>query len=448
MAAHNRNFKLLIRNASQIVQVTNNKARFVRGRDMDNIAIIKNGSMIIDNNGKIFAIGTSVDIDNLINKHNYKFDTIYDCKNKESIIPGLVDCHTHPVWSGDRCNEWGMKLRGATYMDIHKKGGGIGYTVKCVRKSSFDQLLKLLMNRLRFMSMNGTTLLEAKSGYGLNKENEIKMLKVIEKANEIFDGIDIIGNYLGGHSIPTEYKQHKQKYIDDIIYNQLPAIHALKLKTLKQIDVFHEKGIFEYNDTKRILSEGINKYGLSVNFHGDELHCNNSAELGYELIQQSMNKNVVNAISHLEEISDKGIDLMSQTEIAAVLLPTTCHILKLQPPPYKKLMDSNCIIALGTDFNPNAHCLSMPYIMNLACNLFRFTMNQSLIASTINSAHALGQSQFYGSLEVGKYADFIIVNHENWQHLIYEMSNHPIKCVYKKGRKVVDNSEFFGKSKL
>eukprot|EP01084_Bolivina_argentea_P019030 35419_1 len=440
-------FKLLICNASQIVQVTNNNAMFVRGTDMDNIAIINNASMIVDNNGKIFAIGINSYINNLIHKNAYTFSEIYDCKFQESIIPGLVDCHTHPVWSGDRCNEWDMKLRGATYMDIHKAGGGIGYTVDCVRQSSFDQLLHLFLNRLQFMLSNGTTLLEAKSGYGLNKSNEIKMLKVIEKANELFYGIDLIGNYCGAHSIPKEYKTNKQKYIDDIINNQLPAIKQLNLKTLKQIDVFHEKGIFEYDDTKRILAVGIHKYGLKGNFHGDELHCNNSAELGYELNNGYQSDNVL-AISHLEEISDNGINLLSKTNIAAVLLPTTCHILKLKPPPYKKLMDSNCIIALGTDFNPNAHCLSMPYIMNLACNLFRFTMNQSLIASTINSAYALGQSKHYGSLEVNKYADFIIVNHKNWQHIIYEMTNHPIKCVYKKGQKVVDNSASFNRSKL
>ena len=206
--------------------------------------------------------------------------------------------------------------------------------------------------------------------------------------------------------------------------------------------MFHEKGIFEYEATKRILEEGIKRYGLRANFHGDELHCNHSAELGYEL------RGGVDAISHLEEISDKGIELLSRTEIAAVLLPTTPHILKLQPPPFKRMMESNCIVALGTDFNPNAHCLSMPYIMNLACNGLRFSMNESLVAATINSAHALGQSECYGSLEVGKYGDFIVVNHEDWRHLIYEMSNHPIKFVYKKGQRVVDNSSQFVKAKL
>lgn len=206
--------------------------------------------------------------------------------------------------------------------------------------------------------------------------------------------------------------------------------------------MFHEKGIFEYDATKRILEEGIQRYGLRANFHGDELHCNRSAELGFEL------KDGVDAISHLEEISDKGIELLSRTEIAAVLLPTTPHILRLQPPPFRKMMNRNCIVALGTDFNPNAHCLSMPFIMNLACNGLRFSMNECLVAATINSAHALGQSDCFGSLEVGKYGDFIVVNHADWRHLVYEMSNHPIKFVYKKGQCVVDNSAQFIKAKL
>merc|ERR1712176_1192530 len=149
----------------------------------------------------------------------------------------------------------------------------------------------------------------------------------------------------------------------------------------------------------------------------------------------------VRAISHLEEVNDAGIAMGGKSEIAAVLLPTTCHVLNIDTPPYKKLKDADCIIAFGSDYNPNAHCLSMPMVMNLSCNLFRCTMNESMTVSTLNSAYALGQSELFGSLEKGKYADFVVVAHENWQHIIYEMSNHPIKYVYKKGTKVVDNNQ-------
>merc|ERR1719148_374070 len=173
-----------------------------------------------------------------------------------------------------------MKLNGASYMDIHKKGGGIGFTVDCVRKASFERLLSLLLQRLRRMSRNGTTLLEAKSGYGLDAVNEAKMLRVIEAANDAFDGIDLVANYCGGHSIGKEFKGDAKGYTDDIINNQLPMIAALGLKSLRQIDVFHEAGIFGYDDARRILVEGITKYGLTANFHGDELSWSRSAELG------------------------------------------------------------------------------------------------------------------------------------------------------------------------
>lgn len=239
--ASQRHFQLLLRNASQIVQVTNDHSRYVRGREMDQIAIIPKGSMIVDDNGKIAAIGTHSEIEDLIDRNGYTFSRVYDCRFKESVIPGLVDCHTHPVWSGDRCNEWGMKLRGASYMDIHKAGGGIGFTVDCVRRSSFDELLALFVDRLKLMSMNGTTLLEAKSGYGLDTQTEIKMLKVIERANELFPAIDIISNFCGGHSVPKEHKKDPAKYVDQIINEQLPAVHQLGLKTLKQIGMIYNE---------------------------------------------------------------------------------------------------------------------------------------------------------------------------------------------------------------
>merc|ERR1712129_412930 len=271
-----------------------------------------------------------------------------------------------------------------------------------------------------------------------DKANEIKMLQVIERANELFFPIDLIANYCGAHSVPSGVKS--SDYVLDIVNNQLPTIKALKLKTLKQIDVFHENGIFDFEQTKQILTAGIVENGLIANFHGDELSDSKSAQLGCEM-NERMDKTVVHAISHLEKVNDAGIEMLGESEIAAVMLPTTCHVLNIHIPPYKALKNADCIIAFGSDFNPNAHCMSMPMVMNLSCNLFRCTMNESMIASTLNSAYALGQSELFGSLEKGKYGDFVVVGHENWQHIIYEMSNHPIKYVYKKGMKVVDNNQ-------
>jgi imidazolonepropionase len=341
-----------------------------------------------------------------------------------SVIPGLVDSHTHPIWDGDRVHEFAMKLAGATYMDIHNAGGGIRYTVQHTRESTVERLESSLKHRLDRMLQQGTTLMEAKSGYALEKDGELQLLRILTKIAKQHP-IEISTTYLGAHTIPKG--RSSSDYVKDIIDNHLPALKASIDEgeiRVDNIDVFHEHHVFETEETRKILCAG-HRMGLHVNFHGDQLHPMNSAELAAEID--------ATAVSHLEEISDQGIRAMAQKSIVAILLPSTAYILRIPPPPARKMIDAGVPVALGSDFNPNAHCLSMPFIMNLACVLMQMTMNEVLVAATLNAAASLHRSHLHGSIEVGKYANFVLIGHNNWQHLIYELVDPPIAAIIVQG---------------
>ncbi|XP_036879004.1 probable imidazolonepropionase isoform X3 [Manis javanica] len=308
-----------------------------------------------------------------------------------------------------------MKLAGATYMDIHQAGGGINFTVEHTRQASEEELFMLFQQRLQCMVRAGTTLVECKSGYGLNLETELKMLRVIERARRELD-VGISATYCGAHSVPRG--KTVAEAADDIVNNHLPKLKELARNGdihIDNIDVFCEKGVFDLDSTRRILQSGKD-IGLQINFHGDELHPMKAAELGAELGAQ--------AVSHLEEVSDEGIAAMATARCSAVLLPTTAYMLRLKQPRARKMLDEGVIVALGSDFNPNAYCFSMPVVMHLACVNMRMSMPEALAAATINAAYALGKSHTHGSLEVGKQGDLIIINSSRWEHLIYQFGGH------------------------
>jgi len=418
-------YRLLVKNASQLVQVAKNHERFIRGTKMNSIDFISGGSLCIGHDGLIKHVGTTEEILGLVKEE--ECSEILDLRGQKSIVPGLVDSHTHPVWNGDRCFEFAMKLEGSSYMEIHEKGGGIGYTVNQLRNASEEELIDLMTERVQRMVDFGTTTIEAKSGYGLDLENEVKMLRVIEAVKRKVP-VEIVSTYLGAHSIPPGKTADEQT--EDIVNNQIPAIAKMRdagKLSVEFVDVFHEKGVFEYDNAKRIMETGL-KYGFDLNIHGDELSPSGSAGLSASLGAK--------AVSHLEWIDDEGIRLMREHNCVAVLLPTTAHLLRIDQPPYSKMRENDVIIALASDFNPNAFCMSMPFTMNLACICLRMTMNEALVASTLNSAASINRSETHGSLETGKHGDFVIVDHANWQHLIYEMACHPILAVYKDGKRI------------
>lgn len=270
----------------------------------------------------------------------------------------------------------------------------------------------------------GTTLVEAKSGYGLETETELKMLRVISAADRLH-AVDLVATFCGAHSVPRG--STVAAATEDVIERQLPAVLAARDAgeiVVHNIDVFCDKGIFEAPETERILRAGV-AGGLAINFHGDELNYVGAAELGGALGAL--------AISHLEEISDAGIAAMRVRPTFAVLLPTTAYVLRIKPPPARRLIEAGVPVALGSDFNPNAHCLSMPHVMNLACVTMRLTMAEALAAATINAAGSMGRADAYGSIEPGKWANFVLIAATRWEHLVYEIADPPIAAVFVRG---------------
>uniref|UniRef100_A0A671P9R3 Probable imidazolonepropionase n=1 Tax=Sinocyclocheilus anshuiensis TaxID=1608454 RepID=A0A671P9R3_9TELE len=422
---------LLVKNATQVVLVCRNGEEYLTRDGMQTLAVVENGSVLIGHDGLIKAVGPADIIESQFK--GAKFDNVLDASGM-CVIPGLVDAHTHPVWAGDRVHEFAMKLAGATYMEVHEAGGGIHFTVAHTRSATERQLLDGLQSRLERMMRAGTTLVECKSGYGLELDTELKMLRVINSARNSLP-IGISATYCGAHAVPKG--KTMEEATQDIVAVQLPKIKtqiASGELQVDNIDVFCEKGVFDLNSTRCILKAGKDM-GLNINFHGDELHPMNSAHLGAELGAL--------AISHLEEVTDDGITAMAKAKTSAVLLPTTAYILRLSPPRARDMLDAGVIVALGSDFNPNAYCCSMPMVMHLACVLMKMSMPEALAASTINAAYALNRSQTHGSLEIGKQGDLVIINAPRWEHLVYQFGGHQelIRYVIIKGEIVYENDK-------
>ncbi|KAJ6253119.1 imidazolonepropionase [Anaeramoeba flamelloides] len=418
-------FKTIIRNATQIVTVCENNEKFLTGNKMDAITIQKNSSLIINKKGLIEFIGKDSEINEKYPKAT--FGNEIDAKGR-SIIPGFIDSHTHPVWSGDRTFEFALKLKGATYMQIHKQGGGIGFSVKNTQQSTEEELVDLLIPRLDRMVKTGTTLVEAKSGYGLETETEIRMLKVIEQAKKKHP-IGILSTYLV-HSVPKN--KTSDEYTKEVLEEQMVEVIKSKKNgeiSPEYIDIFCETGVFDYEQSKKIMELGASN-GLIPNFHGDELTNMKSPNLAREV--------GAIAISHLEKVNEEGIQILAETKTAAVVLPTTAYILRLEQAPVRKMIQENVPVAIATDYNPNAPCTSMPLTMHMACVSCRMTMNEALVASTINAAYSLRKHEKYGSLEVGKFADLVIVDSEVWEHIIYQLGEHPIWKVIKAGNVIFE----------
>ncbi|KAK7170968.1 hypothetical protein R3I94_001005 [Phoxinus phoxinus] len=425
------NFRLLVKNATQVVLVCRNGEKYLTRNGMQTLAVVENGSVVIGHDGLIKAVGSAEIIESQFK--GATFDNVLDASGM-CVLPGLVDAHTHPVWAGDRVHEFAMKLAGATYMEVHEAGGGIHFTVAHTRSATQQHLLAALQSRLERMMRAGTTLVECKSGYGLEMDTELKMLRVINAARQSLP-IEISATYCGAHAVPKG--KTMEEATQDIVAVQLPKIKELMASgdlQVDNIDVFCEKGVFDLNSTRCILQAGKDM-GLNINFHGDELHPMNSAHLGAELGAL--------AISHLEEVTDDGIAAMANAKTSAVLLPTTAYILRLSPPRARDMLDAGVIVALGSDFNPNAYCCSMPMVMHLACVMMKMSMPEALAASTINAAYALNRSQTHGSLEIGKQGDLVIINAPRWEHLVYQFGGHQelIRYVIIKGEIVYENEK-------
>ncbi|OWA50107.1 putative imidazolonepropionase [Hypsibius exemplaris] len=402
-ASDEKPYNLLIHSARQVVQVVSNGARLLAGTDMGQVAVIQHRfdvggilegvSVVVNSDGMIAAVGYDKEISTRYPASEFKqvIDATGQC-----VLPGLIDGHTHPVWAGDRVHEFSMKLAGASYMDIHKAGGGIYFTVDHTRAASEEELYVSLKERLNLMLKNGTTTAEVKSGYGLDLENELKLLRVLHRAKkECPIGLSI--TYCGAHAVPKGMTA--EVATDEIIKDHLPRIKA-------EIDAGSLQG--------RFLERG-KAFGMAGNFTAEELSYLGGAEMGAEV--------GATGISHLEEISPEGITKMAAAGSVAVLLPTTAFLMRLTPPPVRKMISGGVAVALGSDFNPNAYCLSMPIVMHLAAVTFHMSLPETLVAATINAAASLNLAHSHGSIEVGKVADLLLITAPSWEHLTYQLGN-------------------------
>ena len=398
---------ILIENANEIITLKGqNKPRIKQ--EMNNLGILKKGSIAIKD-GLIVAVGKNL---------KYKSETVIDAKGK-TVMPGFVDPHTHVVFAGSREFELDMKLRGLSYMDILKKGGGIFYTVNETRKATEENLLRQSKNRFDSMLMHGTTTCEAKSGYGLETETELKILKIQKKLNESHS-MDIVSTFLGAHAVPKGYSA--DEYVDVIINEMFP-----RLKGLAQFcDVFCEKGVFTVEQSRGILEIG-KKYDLIPKIHADEIVDTGGASLAVE----------VGAISadHLLMSSDKGLKEMAKKCVIGVLLPGTPFSLMQQTyAPARKMIELGVPVALATDLNPNCWTENMQFIIQLACLNMKMTPAEAITAATFNAACALGFNSTIGSLEKGKQADVIILDCPNHKFIPYHFGVNLVETVIKNGR--------------
>ena len=375
----------------------------------DGLASFENTSILIEN-GKIAAIGEG------------QSENAIDCGGK-MVTCGFVDSHTHPVFLDNRDEEYAMRLAGATYEKIAEKGGGIVSSVEGVRNASEDELIDKVSQRMDRFIAGGTTTIEAKSGYGLDTESELKSLSVIHKVHKSH-AIDLIPTFMGGHAFPQEFADDHDGYVNLICNEMIPAVAAQGIAVFN--DVFCEEGYFTVAQSKRILETG-KKYGLKPRLHADEFVDSGAAELAGE----------VGAISadHLMAVSADGINALVENNVIATLLPGTTFFLgKSTYAPARELINSGITLSLATDFNPGScYIQSMPFIMTLACMHLGMTVEESFQAATYHGAKALDLEDKIGSIEVGKSADLIIWGISSLLDIPYYVSNHPIRYVMKNG---------------
>jgi len=411
---------LLIINANELLTLSGSSEKPRIGHQMRELSIIYKGALAVKE-GKILAVGKTSEI-----MKSYYSERVINAIHK-TVLPGFVDAHTHIVFAGFREEEFQMRIEGASYMEILSAGGGILRTVKETRKASFDKLLNLTLQTLDIMLEHGTTTLEAKSGYGLTTNDEIKILEVIRQANQLHK-VDVIPTFLGAHTFPPEYTNNPTGYVNLIITEMIPEV--AKRKLAKFCDVFCEKGVFNLEQSKRILVSGEN-YGMKAKIHADEMSALGGAELAAE----------VEAISadHLLFASTKGIKAMAKKGVVAVLLPGAAFSLMTGKFANARFMiDCGVPIALGTDFNPSCLLENMQLVIAFACHFMNLIPAEAITAATINAAHAIGKAHKIGSLEPGKKADIVILNAPSHKFLGYHFGVNIVEKVIKNGKIIVD----------
>jgi imidazolonepropionase len=394
----------------------------VRGKDLSKISSIDQAFIAVKNE-RILDFGNHD-----FTKHIGEKTIIYSANN-QIVIPGLIDSHTHLVHAGSREDEYGKILQGVPYLDILKSGGGILSTVEKTRKASFDELLLQSQKSLDLMMTYGVTVVEAKSGYGLELKTEVKQLDVIKKLTKTHP-VHLLSTYMGAHAVPKELRDDKERYISQMM-DDMKYIKKHDLATA--VDVFCESSVFSLEETKRLLTHA-KKLGYSLKLHSDEMNSLGGVGLGIELGASS--------VDHLMKISDEDIERLSYSNTAANLLPGTSFNLNKDYAPARKMIDKNVILSISGDYNPGS-CPTENFqlIMQLASNKLKMKPEEVLNATTINPAYHLGISKDFGSIEKSKFANFVIMNAPNLNYIFYHYGINHATDVFIKGKQVVKNQQ-------
>jgi imidazolonepropionase len=413
-----RSCDLLVENAAEIVTLRGVTPR--RGAALDDPGRLEGAAIAIDGE-RIVAIDDAAAL-----RREFAPRAVLDAAGG-TVLPGFVDAHTHPVFLATREREFDMRLRGATYQEITAAGGGIFSSVRSLRAASDAELAQRVVERCDRFLAGGTTTIEAKSGYGLSFDDEMRSLAILRDVAAAHP-LEIHPTFLGAHQMPEEFRERRDAYIDLLIERMLPEVKRRGLAT--SCDVFCDEGAYDVAESRRILL-AAKEQGFDLRVHADELKRLGAAELAVEMHARSAD--------HLCRVDAAAIAALASSQTAAVLLPGTVLSLGLKAlPPARALIDAGAAVVIATDFNPGTSYLSsMPLCIALACMMLRMTVSEALAAATINAAWSLGIADRVGSLEPGKQADLVVLDRESHLFLGYELGENPVAAVVKNGRVVM-----------
>ena len=407
---------ILIQNIKKLVQVEETPRKWVTGADMASLNTIDNAYLLMQD-GVIKDFGNMDSVPKI-----HQSAQVIDAKGK-MVFPSYCDSHTHLVYAGSREIEYVDKIRGLSYEEIAKRGGGILNSAKLLHNTPEDELYNQSLQRVNEIISLGTGAVEIKSGYGLTVEDELKMLRVIRRLRETTP-ITIKSTFLGAHAVPAEYKGRQGEYVDLIINEMLPLVAAAELADF--IDVFCDKGFFTVEETARMLKAGM-KHGLRGKIHANELDFSGGIQVGV--------KHNVLSVDHLEFTGDDEIKALLNSETMPTLLPGAAFFLGMVYPPARKMIEAGLPIALASDYNPGSSPSGdMKFVMSLACVIMRLVPEEAINAATINSAYAMGISDTHGSIARGKVANvFITKPMNNYEFMPYAYTTNLIDTVILKG---------------
>ena len=408
---------VLFINIKELIQVRETPIDFLSGKEMNVLPTLKNAFLLVKK-------GLIADFGLMENCPDIKIKTI-DATGK-MILPSWCDSHTHIVYAGNREGEFVARIHGRSYKEIADNGGGILNSAKRLQTTSDEDLYQQSKIRLEEIIQLGTGAVEIKSGYGLTKDAELKMLRVIKKLKEKYP-LQIKATFLGAHAVPTAYKDNKSGYIQLLIADILPAIEKENLADF--IDVFCETGYFSIADTQQILEAG-KKHGLVGKIHVNQFTAIGGIQVGIE--------NNVLSVDHLEEMRTEDIDALKNTKTMPVALPSCSYFLSIPYTPARKMIDAGLPLALATDYNPgSAPSGNMNFAVATACIKMKMTPEEAINAATINGAYAMGLQDKVGSISKGKFANLILTKAINSYHFIpYSFGNHAIEKVFLKGERI------------